>query len=466
GADYVNTGKPLPVIDLTVTDANNASSHASDTPTVTLVNDIPVIDVIATTVVENTAVAGTVVGNFTASDEETLRADLKVTFTGDSNKDGYYAISGDTVVLTKEGADYVNTGKPLPVIDLTVTDANNASSHASDTPTVTLVNDIPVIDVIATTVVENSAVAGTVVGNFTASDEETLRADLKVTFTGDSNKDGYYAISGDTVVLTKEGADYVNTGKPLPVIDLTVTDANNASSHASDTPTVTLVNDIPVIDVIATTVVENTAVAGTVVGNFTASDEETLRADLKVTFTGDSNKDGYYAISGDTVVLTKEGADYVNTGKPLPVIDLTVTDANNASSHASDTPTVTLVNDIPVIDVIATTVVENTAVAGTVVGNFTASDEETLRADLKVTFTGDSNKDGYYAISGDTVVLTKEGADYVNTGKPLPVIDLTVTDANNASSHASDTPTVTLVNDIPVIDVIATTVVENTAVAG
>ncbi|WP_321864852.1 hypothetical protein, partial [Pseudomonas paraveronii] len=210
---------------------------------------------------------------------------------GDSNKDGYYAISGDTVVLTQKGADYVNTGKPLPVIDLTVTDANNASSHASDTPTVTLVNDIPVIDVIATTVVENSAVAGTVVGNFTASDEETLRADLKVTFTGDSNKDGYYAISGDTVVLTKEGADYVNTGKPLPVIDLTVTDANNASSHASDTPTVTLVNDIPVIDVIATTVVENSAVAGTVVGNFTASDEETLRADLKVTFTGDSNKD-------------------------------------------------------------------------------------------------------------------------------------------------------------------------------
>ncbi|WP_321862213.1 type I secretion C-terminal target domain-containing protein [Pseudomonas paraveronii] len=449
GADYVNTGKPLPVIDLTVTDANNASSHASDTPTVTLVNDIPVIDVIATTVVENTAVAGTVVGNFTASDEETLRADLKVTFTGDSNKDGYYAISGDTVVLTKEGADYVNTGKPLPAIDLTVTDASNASSHASDTPTVTLVNDIPVIDVIATTVVENSAVAGTVVGNFTASDEETLRADLKVTFTGDSNKDGYYAISGDTVVLTKEGADYVNTGKPLPAIDLTVTDASNASSHASDTPTVTLVNDIPVIDVIATTVVENSAVAGTVVGNFTASDEETLRADLKVTFTGDSNKDGYYAISGDTVVLTKEGADYVNTGKPLPVIDLTVTDANNASSHASDTPTVTLVNDIPVIDVIATTVVENTAVAGTVVGNFTASDEETLRADLKVTFTGDSNKDGYYAISGDTVVLTQKGADYVNTGKPLPVIDLTVTDASNASSHASDTPTVTLVNDAP-----------------
>ncbi|WP_321864935.1 hypothetical protein, partial [Pseudomonas paraveronii] len=144
---------------------------------------------------------------------------------------------------------------------------------------------------------------------------------------------------------------------------------------ASDTPTVTLVNDIPVIDVIATTVVENTAVAGTVVGNFTASDEETLRADLKVTFTGDSNKDGYYAISGDTVVLTLAGADFVNAGNKLPAIDLTVTDADKGSSHASDTPTVTLVNDIPVIDVIATTVVENTAVAGTVVGNFTASDD-------------------------------------------------------------------------------------------
>ncbi|QHF42516.1 hypothetical protein PspS35_01465 [Pseudomonas sp. S35] len=466
GADWVNAGNQLPKIDLTVTDAGNATSHNEATPTVTLVNDIPVITVTATTIVENTAKVGTVAGSFVATDEETPTASLKVAFTTGTNTDGYYTLSGTDVVLTQKGADWVNAGNQLPKIDLTVTDAGNATSHNEATPTVTLVNDIPVITVAATTIVENTAKVGTVAGSFVATDEETPTASLKVAFTTGTNTDGYYTLSGTNVVLTQKGADWVNAGNQLPKIDLTVTDAGNATSHNEATPTVTLVNDIPVITVTATTIVENTAKVGTVAGSFVATDEETPTASLKVAFTTGTNTDGYYTLSGTNVVLTQKGADWVNAGNQLPKIDLTVTDAGNATSHNEATPTVTLVNDIPVITVAATTIVENTAKVGTVAGSFVATDEETPVASLKVAFTTGTNTDGYYTLSGTDVVLTQKGADWVNAGNQLPKIDLTVTDAGNATSHNEATPTVTLVNDIPVITVTATTIVENTAKVG
>ncbi|PIB53200.1 hypothetical protein, partial [Pseudomonas sp. 2995-1] len=105
----------------------------------------------------------------------------------DSNKDGYYAIVGNNVVLTQAGADFVNAGNKLPAFDLTVTDADKGSATAAATPDVTLVNDIPVITVAATTIVENSAKVGTIAGSFVATDEETPTASLKVDFTTGTN---------------------------------------------------------------------------------------------------------------------------------------------------------------------------------------------------------------------------------------------------------------------------------------
>ncbi|WGT28261.1 hypothetical protein [Pseudomonas marginalis] len=63
-----------------------------------------------------------------------------------------------------------------------------------------------------------------VAGRFTATDEETPREGLTVSFTGNSNADGYYTIVDNNVVLTQKGADFVNAGNQLPKIDLTVTD--------------------------------------------------------------------------------------------------------------------------------------------------------------------------------------------------------------------------------------------------
>ncbi|MBD8240562.1 hypothetical protein, partial [Pseudomonas fluorescens] len=289
------------------------------------------------------------------------------------------------------------------------------------------------------------AEVGTVAGTFNARDEETPRENLTISFTAGTNADGYYAISGNNVVLTAKGAEFVNAGNQLPKIDLTVTDAGGLSSTGEGQPTVTLVNDVPLIDVTPTTIVENTAEVGTVAGTFNARDEETPRENLTISFTAGTNADGYYAISGNDVVLTAKGAEFVNAGNQLPKIDLTVTDAGGLSSTGEGQPTVTLVNDVPLIDITPTTIVENTAEAGTVAGTFNARDEETPRENLTISFTAGTNADGYYAISGNNVVLTAKGAEFVNAGNQLPKIDLTVTDAGGLSSTGEGQPTVTLV---------------------
>ncbi|MGZ8035198.1 type I secretion C-terminal target domain-containing protein [Pseudomonas marginalis] len=466
GADFVNAGNQLPKIDLTVTDPEGLSSNGTGQPTVTLHNDVPVISVAPVTLDENSATAGTVAGRFTATDEETPREGLTVSFTGNSNVDGYYSLSGNNVVLTQKGADFVNAGNQLPKIDLTVTDPDGASSNGTGQPTVTLHNDIPVITIAANTLDENAAKAGTVAGTFTATDEETPRAGLTIPFTGNSNVDGYYSLSGNNVVLTQKGADFVNAGNQLPKIDLTVTDPEGLNSHSTGQPTVILHNDVPVISVAPVTIDENSATAGTVAGRFTATDEETPREGLTVSFTGNSNVDGYYSLSGNNVVLTQKGADFVNAGNQLPKIDLTVTDPDGASSNGTGQPTVTLHNDIPVITIAANTLDENAAKAGTVAGTFTASDEETPRAGLTITFTGNSNVDGYYSLSGNNVVLTQKGADFVNAGNQLPKIDLTVTDPEGLNSHSTGQPSVILHNDVPVITIAANTLDENAAKAG
>ncbi|MBY8950249.1 hypothetical protein J1G35_30725, partial [Pseudomonas sp. SH10-3B] len=104
-------------------------------------------------------------------DEETPREGLTVSFTGNSNVDGYYSLSGNNVVLTQKGADFVNAGNQLPKIDLTVTDPEGLNSHSTGQPTVILHNDVPVISIAANTLDENAVKAGTVAGTFTATDE-------------------------------------------------------------------------------------------------------------------------------------------------------------------------------------------------------------------------------------------------------------------------------------------------------
>ncbi|NRP60118.1 retention module-containing protein [Marinobacterium sp. xm-d-564] len=441
----------------TANDGELDSEPATATIKVTPVNDRPTIDVtVAATFNENDAVAGQTVATFSASDEEdgTLTvAAGDVTFTGTTNSAGYYAFDGENVVLTQAGVDAINAGTSLPAVDLTATDSGSLTANANATPTYTAENDGPTITVkVAATFNENDAVVGQTVATFSASDEED--GTPSVDFTGSSNSAGYYAISGNTVVLTSAGVAEVNAGTTLPSVNLTATDSQGLTASDNDLPSYNAQNDGPTITVTAeATFNENHAVVGQTVATFTASDEEdgTLTvAAGDVTFTGTTNSAGYYAFDGENVVLTQAGVNAINAGTTLPAVDLTATDSGNLSANANATPTYAVQNDAPNITVTANDFIEDAGglVAGTsVAGTYTTSDEE--GDTLTVTF--NTSSDHYTLGTGadaGKVLLTQDGIGVINAGGDLDAIYLKVSDGLLGDSD-SDTPVVTPVNDAP-----------------
>ncbi|MGS3140269.1 VWA domain-containing protein [Aeromonas sanarellii] len=126
-----------------------------------------------------------------------------------------------------------------------MTDPDKLTGTDSATPAVELVNDAPTIEVEANDFVENSAKAGDVAATYKTQDEDNTADQLTVSFTGDSNKDGYYELKNGQVVLTDKGAAHVNAGNSLPPVDLTVTDPDKLTGTDSATPAVELVNDAP-----------------------------------------------------------------------------------------------------------------------------------------------------------------------------------------------------------------------------
>ncbi|WP_182310219.1 retention module-containing protein [Aeromonas media] len=463
GAAHVNAGNSLPPVDLTVTDPDGLTGDGSATPAVELVNDAPTIEVEANDFVENSANPGDVAATYKTQDEDNTADQLTVSFTGDSNKDGYYELKNGQVVLTEKGAAHVNAGNSLPPVDLTVTDPDKLTGTDSATPAVELVNDAPTIEVEANDFVENSANPGDVAATYKTQDEDNTADQLTVSFTGDSNKDGYYELKNGQVVLTEKGAAHVNAGNSLPPVDLTVTDPDGLTGDGSATPAVELVNDAPTIEVEANDFVENSANPGDVAATYKTQDEDNTADQLTVSFTGDSNKDGYYELKNGQVVLTEKGAAHVNAGNSLPPVDLTVTDPDKLTGTDSATPAVELVNDAPTIDVVANDFIENDAKAGDVAATYTTQDED--GDTLTVDFTADTNDKGYYAIVNGEVVLTQAGADFVNNGGTLPAVDLTVSDGKLTGQDA-DTPAITATNDAPTIDVVANDFIENDAKAG
>jgi Ca2+-binding RTX toxin-like protein len=248
-----------------------------------------------------------------------------------------YVLNTDgTVTLTAAGAEIVNAGGDLPAIELTVTDAGGLTAAGSDTPEV---NDLPTISVVAEDFNQTEAEAGDVAANYSTTDEEDGDDSSTVSWTSGAapqvgGQDVYVLNTDGTVTLTAAGAEIVNAGGDLPAIELTVTDAGGLTAAGSDTPEV---NDLPTITVTAYDFVQGSASVGALAGTWIATDEED-GTPTNVTFTSGANLDGYYVINNGQVLLTQKGADLVNSGGTLPLINLTVTDSGGLIATDTDLP--------------------------------------------------------------------------------------------------------------------------------
>ncbi|MFY9141882.1 tandem-95 repeat protein [Sulfuricurvum sp.] len=254
---------------------------------------------------------------------------------------GSATVVGDTIQFTPDANFNGNA-----TFTYTISDGHGGESTATVTIPVIPVNDAPTIDVTGVAAFdENSATTSTVVANFTASDEED--GTPGVDFTAGTNTEGYYAISGNTVVLTSLGVAAVNAGTTLPAISLTATDSGGlTATDDSVTPAYNTQNDAPTITITAqnnfTEDVPANAV-GSVVASYTTYDEEGSL--VTVTLSDTTN----YALDGaGNVTLTAAGLALVNSGADLPAFTLTPNDGTINGTPANVDPSVTAVNDAPV----------------------------------------------------------------------------------------------------------------------
>ena len=454
GADFANAGNALPAFTLLATDSLGLTETSASQNVVTqFANDLPTVALIlSASVNEQAVVLNQEIATFVSNDEEDSTP--VISFAPNTNTNAHYSILNNTVVLTQAGVNYVKAGNALSAITLTATDSSNASVDSNSvTPTTILVNDAPSISVaLSADIEEQNASEGQVIATFIASDEESTPT---TEFAGSTNANGYLALSGNNIVLTQSGAQFVKSGGSLTEFGLTTTDSDSSNTVSNlVTPNIQSFNDLPVIDVVlGSDINEETVMENQVVASFSTTDEEDTTA--SVDFASGSNLLGHYQIDGLNITLTQAGADYVSAGNTLEAFTLTAIDSDNAEVNSSPvSPNTVLENDAPMISAtLGSDINEATVMIDQVVASFTATDEEDATA--SVDFASGSNLLGYYQIDGQNITLTQAGADYVSAGNTLEAFTLTATDSDLSETlSAAVTPNTVMQNDAPMINVI------------
>ncbi|MGS2724450.1 retention module-containing protein, partial [Porticoccus sp. GXU_MW_L64] len=395
------------------------------------------------------------------TDEDTPLNNIDV-LANDTDQDGdplsvtNATATNGTVTINPDGTlNYTpnNNFNGVDTVTYTVDDGNSGTANGTLTVTVNPVNDAPELTFTPGSVTEDSALDGSVVGTFTATDPDGTPS---VDFAPGSNDDGYFAIDGNNIVLTQTGADFVNNGNLLPQVSLIATDDTDPTltDTASGTPSVLLNNDPTITNSDSNSVAEDNnlnvaAGAGGVLDN--DSDQDNILAissyqvagDVTIRNAGDTttisgvgdfvlNSDGSYSFdpvadfNGDVPVITYT----TNTGM-TDTLTLSVSAVNDAPEAVDDSAVITN-EDTPVttVNVLANdsdvdgddlTITTATATNGSI----------TINADGTLTYTPDANFNG-----SDTITYT---IDDGNGGSDTATVGVTVTAVNDPTTVGGDT---------------------------
>lgn len=360
------------------------------------------------------------------------------------------AAGTEVATSEKEGDSFYDRDGLLVDVTTNLNGINSVASAASNTnlfqPMAVDINSAPIAAGTAITVTEDIEFSG-ILPVATDADGDTVT----------------YSLSGQAangVVIVNPNGTYTYIPNENyngdDSFSYTISDGKGGSNTYTVSVSVTPVNDAPTIDVIAAPKFdENSATTSTVVATFTAADEE---GTLTVNFTAGTNDAGYYAISGNTVVLTTAGVAAVNAGTTLPAVSLTATDSGTPALTAtdSDTPTYTAQNDAPVANNDIFTTIEDIATtftAAQLLGNDTDVDSTNL---IIASVTNGSH--GSVVLNADgTVTFTP----VMNYSGPAD-FTYTVSDGILVSNNATVTINVTPVADTPSLTLTANTIVAST----
>ena len=364
--------------------------------------------------------------------DQTLLVDERRTLTiadlfNDPDRDvlSYTATADDSSVVTVDidsTERLTLTGVALGEANVTITASDGRGGEASDTFTVTVVQQ------------NESPVVRTPLTDQTITVDQTRQVDVSGAFT-DANGDAltYTAVSADETVVTVAvaGNTLTLTGVSAGAAGVTVTADDGYGGAASDqfTVTVTLSNEAPEV--------------ATPLSDQSLDVDQAQQVELGGVFTdADGDALTYTAVSEDESVVTVAltGNTLTLTGISAGDATITVTADDGRGGTASDRFAVTVVmpNRGPTV---AMPLFDRELEV-----------DQTLQVDVSAVFTdADGDALTYSAVSDDEsiVTVTLSGSDLTLTGVSVGAADITVTASDATGAEASDTFAVT-VSEVPI----------------
>lgn len=398
----------------TVSDGFGGTDTGAVNVTVTAVNDAPVAQADALTVVED----GSGQVNVLSNDSDVEAGSLTVTESTNGSKGTASCTAAGVCTYTPNANAFGSDS-----FTYTVSDGQGGTAVGTVNVTITAVNDPPVAAANSLTTAEDTAGTVSVLGNDTDVDGDTL------SLTANTNG------ANGTVSCTPSGACTYTPATNFNGADsftYTVSDGQGGTDTATVNVTVTSVNDAPVAHDNALTVAEDGSGQVAVLSN----DSDPDGGSLAVSANTDAAHGAVTCTAAGTCTYTP-----VANFHGLDSFTYTVGDGQGGSATASVAVTVTAVNDPPVAGANSLTVAEDGSGEVGVLGNDTDIDGGAL----SVTAFGAATH-GSVACSGAGLCSYTPDADWFGPD----TFTYTVGDGKGGTDVAVVSVTVTPVNDAPV----------------
>ncbi|WP_280518221.1 cadherin domain-containing protein [Pseudoxanthomonas helianthi] len=469
-------------ITVRVTDAGGLTYDENFTVTINNVNEAPTTPAVGsqpiTLAAENTALAGQVVANLTATDPEGTTPSFVIS----SDPRSWFEVVGSQLKfraglsfdfetlkaagMTLSDIDADGRQEVVYTADVLSTDGSlNSPATRSITVRIEDANDVPTDISSGSLAVAENAANGTLVGTFNGADPD---AGNTLTFSLVDSAGGRFAINATNGQLTVANGSLLNYESATShAITVRVSDGV-ATRDENFTVAVSNVNEAPATPTIATqpvtTSTEGTALANAVVATFSATDPDgttpaySLASDPKgwfamsgnqLKFNGGFNTDFEALLAAGGVTLTDVDAD----GQQEVSYTASVRSTDGALNSAATNVVVRIedVNESPVITNSSFSILESSPGAGqTLIGTVAVTDPDTqsYNRDLRYSLTGgDTSR---FSINATTGQLYLQGAvDY--EAATSHQVQVTVKDRGGSGLAANKmlTINVTDVNEAP-----------------
>ena len=434
----------------TVSDGKGGTDTATVSITVTPVNDAPVAQNDSATVVE----AGSVVVSVLVNDSDP-EADTLTIISVTQGANGAVTTGGGNVTYTHNGSETTSDS-----FTYTISDGNGGSDTATVSITVIPVNDPPVAQNDAATVLEGSSVVVSVLANDSDPDQGSLSV-IAVT----QGANGSVTSAGSTVTYNHNGSETTTD-----TFTYTVSDGKGGTDTATVSITVTPVNDAPVAQNDTATVVEGSALIVSVLANDSDAELDTLTI-TSVT----QGANGTVTTGGSAITYAHNGSETTSDS-----FTYTVSDGKGGSDTATVSITVIPVNDPPVAQNDAATVSEGSAVVITITATngppVATNDTATVAQGASVVvnvLANDSDPDA----DALTIIAVTQGANgsvtnnsiavtYTHNNSPttFDFFTYTISDGKGGTATATVIITIAAINGPPVANNDTATVVQGASV--